>query len=402
MIRDYQINPYSSIKFSTGYIEGVVDFFEKILSSGIEIKPVLPDKPVILYGASSLGKMAEEWFAYNNIPFLYFVDKNAPALELGKRGVTDKRIFRPNDHEITDDKHNALILICCVTSPQIALMEELRISNWKHIAFFYDMVNSCGFQHPLNNGWFLERQERNEIKKIRQIIGALADDSSRLAYIQLLVWHHSRIELDIEGMRLNLNDRFFIPEIRNILGDEEVFVDCGSYSGDVLKKFFNITNGKFKNVYAIEPDKTNIEKFKFNNIPYAIVLNYAVSSYVGEGKFYGGFGFASRIDQSGNDMVKVTTIDILGIPATFIKMHLEGGEMDALIGSIKTIQRHRPILAVTIYHNSDAALKLPAYLINNLEDYVYLVRLHSYGGTGAVLYAIPKERLKRGIDYGKQ
>lgn len=80
-------------------------------------------------------------------------------------------------------------------------------------------------------------------------------------------------------------------------------------------------------------------------------------------------------------------------------MHLEGGEMNALIGAIKTLRQHRPILAVTIYHNYDTALKLPAYLIGNLEDYIYLVRLHSYGGTGAVLYAIPKERLKKGIDY---
>ncbi len=90
----------------------------------------------------------------------------------------------------------------------------------------------------------------------------------------------------------------------------------------------------------------------------------------------------------------MTTLDILNLPATFIKMHLEGGVLSALISAINTIKEFRPILAITFYHNLDGVSKLPLYLINSLQNYRYHVRLDSWGGTGAVLYAVPKERTK--------
>ena len=73
-------------------------------------------------------------------------------------------------------------------------------------------------------------------------------------------------------------------------------------------------------------------------------------------------------------------------------MHLEGGELDALKGGWSTLREHRPILAATVYHNDDGIWKTPLWMMENLEDYRFLFRIHSWCGTGAVLYAIPAER----------
>lgn len=39
--------------------------------------------------------------------------------------------------------------------------------------------------------------------------------------------------------------------------------------------------------------------------------------------------------------------------ASFIKLHLEGGELDALKGGQQSLTRRRPIVVATVYHNDD-------------------------------------------------
>lgn len=91
--------------------------------------------------------------------------------------------------------------------------------------------------------------------------------------------------------------------------------------------------------------------------------------------------------------MEVTTIDALGMEPTFIKLHLEGAELAVLRGAERTLRSARPIVAATVYHNDDGIWKTPLWMMRNLKDYRFLFRLHSWCGTGAVLYAIPSERM---------
>ncbi|MFM2280519.1 MAG: hypothetical protein RLZZ444_2750, partial [Pseudomonadota bacterium] len=74
------------------------------------------------------------------------------------------------------------------------------------------------------------------------------------------------------------------------------------------------------------------------------------------------------------------------------KLHLEGHELEALKGGVETMTRHRPVVAATVYHNADGLWRTAHWLQLHLADYRLLFRLHSWCGTGAVLYAIPAER----------
>ena len=68
-------NPYTPITMPS--LKKDNELLQDILSSKIELFPRKINKPVILYGAGSLGKMAKDFFDYLDIPFLYVVDKNA-------------------------------------------------------------------------------------------------------------------------------------------------------------------------------------------------------------------------------------------------------------------------------------------------------------------------------------
>jgi len=76
----------------------------------------------------------------------------------------------------------------------------------------------------------------------------------------------------------------------------------------------------------------------------------------------------------------------------FIKLDIEGAELNALKGARETIVSHRPYLAICIYHHYSDLFDIPFYLSEILTDYsmeVYHYSLHN--NEESVLYAIPNE-----------
>jgi FkbM family methyltransferase len=381
---------YNSITSSS--LKEVEEILEKTLSSKIEHSPIKLNKPIIIYGAGNLGKMAKDFFNYLKIPFLYVVDRNANNYK-NDEFWKDTKIIHPDDVN-EEDKKNSILALCIVTLPYTKLQTELKKQGWNKILPFYDTTNLYSEKYPINNGWNLNNFNIEEIKTIKKIYSLLEDDISKIHYTQFLLWRRSRIELLFKNLEINNNIRFFIPEVTNLLQQNEVFIDCGTHHGSVIEKFLKITNNKYKTIYAIEPDELNykILETKLKDYSNITMIKCALSKKKGQEKFYHGFDFASKLNKNGNEIVNTITLDSLNIPVTFLKMHLEGGELNALKGSIDTIQKSRPIITVTAYHNSDGIWKIPDFLKNNTKNYKYYFRLHSWCGTGAVFYAIPKER----------
>ena len=178
-------------------------------------------------------------------------------------------------------------------------------------------------------------------------------------------------------------------------------MDCGAYVGGVIKDFLSAVNHKFKNVIAYEPDDDNYA---------ALIENFAAESKVdirkigvGGGNYQRKFisrGISSKFSavekRSQSEGFNVTSIDNENLPeVTYLKLHLEGMELETLQGAIKTIERCRPIIAVTLYHSEDGLYRIPHYLIRQLSNYKFYHRLHMYCGQSSVLYAVPKERFTK-------
>jgi len=82
----------------------------------------------------------------------------------------------------------------------------------------------------------------------------------------------------------------------------------------------------------------------------------------------------------------------LSEPMDSVDIHAEGLEMGNLVHNLDYFQKYRPKISVSLYHNRDGLWVIPKFCMDNLPDYRFQFRLHSYMGQGAVLYAIPKER----------
>ncbi len=100
---------------------------------------------------------------------------------------------------------------------------------------------------------------------------------------------------------------------------------------------------------------------------------------------------AGKISESGDTSISVDAIDniLRGRRADFIKMDIEGAELNALKGAEQTIKRDKPILAICVYHKREDLLEIPAYISSVYGGYKFYLR--AYGGPYSielVLYAI--------------
>lgn len=72
---------------------------------------------------------------------------------------------------------------------------------------------------------------------------------------------------------------------------------------------------------------------------------------------------------------------------TFIKMDIEGAELEALEGAKTTIVKNKPKLAICLYHKPDDLWKIPLYLKDLVPEYKFYIRHHGKVRWETVLYA---------------
>lgn len=173
------------------------------------------------------------------------------------------------------------------------------------------------------------------------------------------------------------------------------FLDCGSYDGQSAIAYMNFI-GEECQVYAFEPDKKNYQNLvnKMKSRSNVICLNKGCFSSEKMLSFTSNGDMSSSLQDGGNEIVEVTTIDkVIGDEkVAFIKMDIEGAELEALKGARKIIERDMPILAISAYHKQEDLITLIPY-INNLcnesERYKLYLRHHGVVATELVIYAIP-------------
>lgn len=349
---------------------------------------------VVLYGAGELGRLALDFLIFVGIKVEFALDRAARDGDL-LGGLIP--VYRPEQSPGLD---NHLILVTTVNVPYSEISEFLKICGLMKTLPFYDYALQFADRHPLNNGWFSGPLTIDDQKNITKVISGFWDARSRAAYLQFIAWRVLREDWIFDDAVVFNEDRFFIDPVQEILSIEECFLDVGAYDGRAFLHFLKLTGRKFNSALLIEPDEKNFLSLQLavKKLPQEIMqkitlLKGALSSASGKLPFAQGFDFASRLWDIKQTEVDVFRLDNLDFPVSFLKMHIEGEEYEALKGGLTHIKSHRPILAITLYHNRDGLWKTPLLLQGALSEYTFVFRMHSWCGTGAVIYGIPKERL---------
>jgi len=361
--------------------------------------PVGAERPLALYGAGNMGLLARDFLKLAGHDAALVIDRNA-----GRAGVGAWSATPPVTPEAVPEHIRGAVRVgvCVVTAAYVPIERALCEEGFTDVVPFYDLAESFRHLHPLSNGWFAAPLSAQEQEETAAALAAWGDDASRAHHLQFLAWRRLRQEWVFQpAPPLSGDSRYFIPEMLAVLRDDEIFIDGGAYDGCVTEDFVRRTNDAFRQIVAIEPDGPNRARLEaavqssLNGDARIAVRDFALAEKDGEAPFHEGLGYASQLSATGGTSMPCRSLDALRLSPTFVKLHLEGGELAALKGAQQTLIVHRPLIAATVYHNADGLWKTARWLMQTLPDYQFLFRIHSWCGTGAVIYGIPNERRAR-------
>ena len=230
----------------------------------------------------------------------------------------------------------------------------------------------------------------------------------KYSIVNIFYWIFKRILFIIQRFKYPLEIEVFITfyifglkqyNIKNIfeVKNDAVVFDIGAFKGDTAYFFSKKCSNKAR-IYAFEPDENNYkvllkikDKYKLNNV---IASNILFSNSEAE------INFLSMDLNRPAVKMKSTTIDKFVEENNiekidYMKMDVEGAERNILEGSIKTIKKFNPSLAIAIYHGGKLFMEdfynIPIFIKNIInEDYEYYIRTFHPAGLETILFCKPK------------
>lgn len=358
------------------------------------------DSELVLFGAGNLGRRVLAGLRRIGVEPLVFIDNNAA---IHGSLVDGLEVLSP---EAAATRYGAtVVVVTTIWTPlgtlahpkvarQMAALGSPRVVPFVPLFWKYQEEFLPNFCLDAPHKLFADAES------VRAAYRILADDESRAEFrlqLSYLLSMMDGVEVSIPPDR-----EWYFP--RNIieLSTSEVFVDCGAYDGDTISSFLLASGAEFKAIVAFEPDPA--AHGKLLHLVQALepgvrdrisIDQRAVGAETGELRFEGGGTPGSRISESGALLVQSVALDdALGdLAPTFIKMDIEGAEIDALLGASGVIAASRPILAVCVYHLQSHLFRVPLLISSLCPDYTLFVRRQGLDGD-LVCFAIPNERLR--------
>ena len=175
----------------------------------------------------------------------------------------------------------------------------------------------------------------------------------------------------------------------------EVFIDGGALDGATGREFITWCGGEFDKIFAFEPNpgmieicRKNIKEMgedKITFFPKGLWKKSAVLHFDNQTKSK----WDACLDENGETEVECISIDeaVEGEKVTFIKLDVEGSELEVLMGAEKCIKRSHPRMAIRIYHKDYDFIDIPAYLLSLDPAYRFSIRHYHSDCIETVLYA---------------
>ena len=262
----------------------------------------------------------------------------------------------------------------------------------KNIGLLIDMDCFAG-NYEIDPELFSREYVEENVSSLLKVYNQLEDDISRKHYIAYI---NQKISMDykyLDGVYLD-EDQYFLEDIIKFV-DNECFVDCGAYTGDTADAFvkrIEADGGRYQAIHSFEPDKHNYEILQERKIKRLHSYCLATGKEKMEMHFSSkGKGSSSGLTFDVNaETIKVDTIDniLQNQRVTFIKMDVEGYELDSLTGAESVIRKNKPKLAICIYHKKEDLWQIQEYIKSLIPEYKFYVRAYEKTATELVLYAV--------------
>lgn len=299
----------------------------------------LAPKSWAVCGAGKQGLKVAELLRAAGREVLFFVDAKATA---GSRALDGTPCFIKEQAP-----SRSVPIIVAVHNPNHDAWEakkQLMNEGFENVFLLQQAVEAF---ESLEHFWLAPARKTLDFQE--QALGGLQrlhDDASRQAYLDIL-----RFRLLGDSAPAVEKGQYFpksIPQAPVPLR----LVDCGAFEGDTLD--WTAQSKIFPKWFAaFEPDPINYNKLAAKYAGLGLLLPCAVSSKMAMARFLpdGPSGALSNDERA--IYVQMGALDEMlgGAEPNFIKMDIEGAELDALEGARRIIKTHQPRLAIACYHH---------------------------------------------------
>lgn len=342
--------------------QGIYQQFEQQQSNGI-----------LIYGAGFVGNWAAEYMQSCKIPVPYFIDRDSKKWGTRLAGI---EIIAPEDERI---KEYPYILIAA----RHAIPQVMKLYSGSE----YTLMPFEGYYCIKNY------QDYSQVRD-----QYLCDEKSFYTYNALLyTMLTGKTDSCLDVMEKDMY--FGIPEFSGNFN--EAFVDAGAFVGDSVERFIWENLGTFKHIYAFEPgekqfhalekrmerlydewsisrDKVSLEKAGLSDRNQQMSCIYTDDDSLRH----------ALSTENGNHTIDTYRLDdyLNGAEATFLKVDIEGMEMEFLRGAEKTIRKYRPKMALCAYHYPCDLYCIAQYVKSLDLGYQFKLRLHAPFFGDFVLY----------------
>jgi FkbM family methyltransferase len=216
----------------------------------------------------------------------------------------------------------------------------------------------------------------------------LADDESKAVLESVALFRLTADPSIMEQFSVRLSDQYMEDFM---CFKNEKFVDVGGFDGDTTLEFCT-RYPDYQKVYMFEPSSKNMAAAKnrlksFFNIDY---FNFGLSDKEESLMFNESQGSASNIQNEGDVEIKVSMLDkLIQDEISFIKMDIEGWELNALKGASRHIVEDHPKLAVAVYHHATDFVDIPKFILSLNNNYKIYLRHYTQGWSETVMFFLP-------------
>ena len=364
--------------------------FKELLKPGVVVNDIAVienfkelDVPLVMYGATvDVADQIAKKLAKNNIRIdIVAFDTESPVMTASTASLKNTELMRVEDL----DKHlPAYNVVLGFVRAYGNTGMSLKFKNAYYVSYLSEIFD----MEVITQSFILENKDYFE-----DFYNKLYDQHSKDSFVAFMM---SKTRQDMKYLPPIFDKIQYFPKGMFELTDNESYFDCGAFIGDTIAEFLKAAGGSYNHIWAAEPDRSNYSRLmqyiKEEKLTDIDVVNKGIYGCSGKLPFQESGSMLSMISEDADNYIEVDTIDNItgGKPVTYIKMDVEGAELEALRGAENTIREHKPILGISIYHKERDLIDIPLYISSIVPEYKFYFRVHKKLPIDTVLYGIIK------------
>jgi FkbM family methyltransferase len=333
---------------------------------------------VYIFGLNKYGVSIASWLDKRHINVIGYIDDYSKELTFNNLPVYKSNI---------DFTGNAIIN--CVVEGRTIDVEKLikklnPLFSGNYISLEYTFE---GEVIPID---FLENTDSilENKNSYLNIYSLLNDQQSKDEFRDLINFRLNRNIYYLKNFKYKINEQYFEDFV--VLPASPIFIDGGGFDGSTSLEFIN-NHPYYEKIYYFEPTEPSMDSSKLNLINNNNIHFFLKGLWSHNTKLHFNveLGSANKISDVGRFTIDTISLDnIINSKVDFIKLDIEGAEVEAINGAKNIIEKYKPKLAICIYHKQTDFINIPKIIMELNPDYKVYLRHYTQGVFETVMYFV--------------